>query len=70
MQEENGPWRVQTGYQRGQYRTRYTLNSEAAAKRYYECLNTHSGYKKRILAPDGKVMPGFRYISDGHRLGS
>lgn len=65
MTEQPEPWRVQTGYGKGQYRTRYTLNSEGAAGRYYECISTHSGYKKRLVSPDGRVVR--RYISDGHR---
>jgi hypothetical protein len=59
----DGPWRVQVGKDRGHYRTRYTLNSRKAAEFYYTSLNTHSGHKKRIVAPDGKVVA--RYISNG-----
>lgn len=59
----DGAWRVQTGKGRGHYRTRYTLNSQEQADRYYDCLNTHSGYKKRLVAPDGTIMR--RYISNG-----
>lgn len=63
MSEESGPWRVQVGKGKGHYRTRYTLNSQAYAQRYYDCINTHSGYKKRLVSPDGKIVR--RYISDG-----
>jgi hypothetical protein len=65
MTEPTEPWRVQTGYGKGQYRNRYTLNSEDAASRYYDCINTHSGYKKRLVNPNGKIVR--RYISTGHR---
>jgi hypothetical protein len=65
MTEQTETWRVQTGYGKGQYKTRYTLNSEDVAGRYYDCLNIHSGYKKRLVSPDGKIVR--RYISNGHR---
>lgn len=63
MTEDSGAWRVQVGKGRSHYRTRYTLNSQGQAERYYDGLNTHSGHKKRLVAPDGKIMR--RYISDG-----
>lgn len=63
MPENDDAWRVQVGKGKGHYRDRYLLNSQGAAERYYDCLNTHSGHKKRLVAPDGKVVR--RYISDG-----
>lgn len=39
------------------YRTRYTLNSQGQAERYYDCLNTHSGYKKRLITAGRQNRP-------------
>lgn len=57
----DGLWHVQDGYKSGAYRERYTLESQIEARRWYEGLNIHSGYKKRLIGPDGVLEE--RYIS-------
>lgn len=47
---------VQTGKERGAYRTRWAFDRESQAVLWYNGINTHSGFKKRIVAPDGKVL--------------
>jgi len=49
-------WKIQVGKDKGSYVTRYSLPGEAQAVRYFNSLNTHSGYKKRLLDPNGKVV--------------
>ncbi len=58
-----GKWRVQVGYKKGAYKDRYTLPSDKPnlAHVYYNGLNTHSGYKKRLVGPDGTIV--LRYLS-------
>jgi hypothetical protein len=53
-----GMWRVQVGKGRSSYRDKYTFASDQPVRAYmhYECLNTHSGHKKRLVNPDGKVV--------------
>lgn len=50
---------VQTGKGKGSYQTQYsfTVNGmhSSQAWLYYSSINSHSGYKKRILC-DGKVI--------------
>ena len=54
-------WIVQTGKGKGKYVTSYSLEVEATAYFYYHSINTHSGFKKRLLDPTGKVVA--RYIT-------
>jgi hypothetical protein len=49
-------WRVQVGKGKGAYKDRYVTTSETQAEALYNGLNTHSGHKKRLVAPDGKVV--------------
>lgn len=56
---------VQSGYGRGSYETRYALDTLGEAVRWYEGINTHSGHKKRLVDPEGKVLD--RYISEGRK---
>lgn len=49
-------WEVQVGQGRGSYQLRYSLVSEQQAIRWFNGLNTHSGHKKRLVAPDGTVL--------------
>lgn len=53
-----GQWRVQVGYGRGSYRDRYVFahNERNRAVLHFNCLNTHSGHKKRLIDPDGRVV--------------
>lgn len=57
-------WEIQTGKGKGSYKTRYKFTEpglhSSRAHLYYRSINTHSGYKKRLLR-DGKVVA--RYIS-------
>lgn len=49
-------WRVQVGKDKGSYRERYTLEREGQALAWYMGINVHSGYKKRLLDPEGRVV--------------
>jgi hypothetical protein len=49
-------YKVQDGYCKGAYRTRWEFDNEQQAIRWYNGINTHSGFKKRLVAPDGKVL--------------
>ena len=53
---ETKTYKVQDGKGRGAYRTRWTFDNEQQARRWYAGINTHSGYKKRLVAPDGTVL--------------
>jgi len=59
--------KVETGYGKGAYELRYKFedNEMERAQMHYDGINTHSGYKKRLVGPDGKVIA--RYISTGTR---
>jgi hypothetical protein len=57
----DGKYHIQTGYLAGSYKERYTLESQIQACRYYDSLLIHSGYKKRLIGPDGTLEE--RYIS-------
>lgn len=46
---------VQVGKDKSSYKTKYSLDNEIEAWLYFNCLNTHSGYKKRLVI-DGKVV--------------
>lgn len=52
-----GMWCVQVGRGKSSYKTRYTFgeNYRNQAVLYFNALNTHSGYKKRLVRPDGTV---------------
>jgi hypothetical protein len=58
--ETGGKWLVQVGKGRGSYTTRYTFTGNkihnSRALLYYSSLNTHSGGKKRLINPDGKIV--------------
>jgi len=49
-------WIVQDGYRKGKYSNRYTLDTEREAYFWFNGINTHSGYKKRLISPAGKVV--------------
>lgn len=49
-------WYVDTGKGRSAYKHRYAFGSQTQAIRYFNCINTHSGYKKRLIGPDGEVI--------------
>lgn len=53
-----GQWRVQVGKGSGKYTDRYTFPSaqQGRAILYFNSLNTHSGYKKRLINPLGEVV--------------
>lgn len=59
--ETNGKWLVQTGKYTQSYDKTYVFDTESQARFHYNCLNTHSGYKKRLVSPRGIVIA--RYIS-------
>lgn len=54
-ESSEGPWVVETGKGRAKYDARYEFAGPAKAIWYFNCLNTHSGYKKR-LTHNGKVI--------------
>lgn len=56
-ESKRGQWRVQVGKDRGAYRDRYSFSKDEGnrARLWYDGLNVHSGYKKRLVTPDGKV---------------
>jgi hypothetical protein len=47
---------VEVGKGRSSYRVRYRLDSLTHAVMYYNGLNVHSGYKKRLRGPNGEVL--------------
>ena len=49
-------WLVQVSKNRGSYTTRYSMESENLAWWYFHCINVHSGYNKRLVSPNGKVI--------------
>lgn len=55
-------WRVQVGKDtrssRGTYRDKYTFAADdrQMAALYFHSINVHSGFKKRLVDPDGKVV--------------
>jgi hypothetical protein len=49
-------YRIQVGKNKSAYKDRYVVATEGAAFWWFNGLNTHSGYKKRIVNPDGKVI--------------
>ena len=53
-----GFWTVQVGKGKGAYKDRYTFTATEhhRAVLYFNSLNTHSGYKKRLVNPEGKVV--------------
>lgn len=53
-------YRVETSKGKGSYSSRFGDLSERQAWFYYSGLNAHSGYNKRLVAPDGKVLARFR----------
>ncbi len=55
MSETSTVWRVQVGKGDGSYTTKYVFSSEQQAILYFNSLNTHSGNKKRLVNPSGKV---------------
>lgn len=58
MTEGAGKWRVQVGKDKGSYKDRYTfpLNRSEQAVFWYNGINVHSGYKKRLVNPEGVVI--------------
>lgn len=53
-----GNWLVQVSKNRGKYKTRYAFSSDqpVRAQFYYNCLNVHSGYNKRLVNPNGIIV--------------
>lgn len=57
--ERTGSWLVQVGFgNKGRYTTKYSFKggSPSRAMLYYYGLNVHSGHKKRLVNPEGKVI--------------
>lgn len=56
-------WLVQVGKDKGSYSTKYSFGPSEGDRAffYYRSLNTHSGYKKRLVKPDGEIE--CRYVS-------
>ena len=50
-------WRVQVGKGKSAYKDKYTFdeNERNRAVKWFNSINTHSGYKKRLVRPDGTV---------------
>lgn len=65
IQRGDGKYHVQCGKDTakssGKYTERYVCESQIEARRYYDCINTFGGYKKRLIGPDGVLEE--RYIS-------
>jgi hypothetical protein len=59
--EPDGKYHIQTGYKSGAYKDRYVTESQNQAVRWYDCINTGNGYKKRLVGPDGALE--YRHIS-------
>lgn len=47
---------VQVGKNKGAYVTRWSFTNYNRAAIYYSGLNVHSGYKKRLVSPEGKIL--------------
>ena len=47
---------VQVSKGKGSYKTRYSTSTYSEAVRWYNGLNVHSGYNKRIVHPDGAIL--------------
>jgi hypothetical protein len=56
MSDTTGLWRVQVGKGRSSYKTRYAVVARTEAVFLFNCLNTHSGHKKRLIDPEGRVV--------------
>jgi hypothetical protein len=54
--KEQKMWKVQTSKGKGSYLTRYTFETKDQAILYYDSIVVHSGHKKRLLDPMGKVV--------------
>lgn len=52
-----GKWAVEVGKGSGSYKTRYTFPSDqpVQAQFYYRSINVHSGFKKRLVNPNGVI---------------
>jgi len=48
-------WRVQVGKGKSAYKDRYVFDNISQAVAWYNGINTHSGYKKRLVGPNGVV---------------
>lgn len=46
--DPNEKYVVETGYGKGSYTHSITFDTFSAALFHYKCMNTHSGYKKRL----------------------
>lgn len=46
---------IESSYDRGSYKTRYSFDNATQAVMHYTCLNAHSGYNKR-LRMNGKTI--------------
>ena len=56
MNTSTDKYLVQIGKDKGAYKTKWAFDNKTQAIRYYSGLNTHSGYKKRLISPEGKVL--------------
>lgn len=59
MKKTEHVFEVQVGKGKGSYKTRYQFTNDSIVSSrailYYNSINVHSGYKKRLLK-DGKVI--------------
>lgn len=54
--DPNERYLVETGKGKGAYTHSITFETFAQALFHYKCMNTHSGYKKRLVSFDGRVI--------------
>lgn len=59
--QPDGMYHVQVGFKSSAYEDRYIMEGQVEARRYYSSLLIHSGYKKRLIGPNGVLEE--RYIS-------
>jgi hypothetical protein len=53
---KTGNWEVQIGKGKQSYRVKYWTDNYHQALRWYQGLNVHSGYKKRLISPSGDIV--------------
>ena len=51
-----GKWAVQVGKGKSAYKDRYIFDNEGQAHLWFQSINSHSGYKKRLVDPTGRVV--------------
>jgi len=54
----HGRWRVQVGFKKGKYTTKYDFRATQSVKAqlWYLSVLTHSGHKKRLVDPNGNIV--------------